>query len=148
MWQNSMMDLPDVGVWLALSIESHPHHHRARRYWDDEAANQIAFCRVTASGFLRLTTNGVVMGGFPLSVPQAWNAYVALRVLPEVVFLPEPEEVDMLLEELALASRFPARMWTDAYLAVFARAANLRLVSLDADFRRFEKLDFLHLRNS
>jgi predicted nucleic acid-binding protein len=37
------------------------------------------------------------------------------------------------------------RNWTDAYLAAFAVSASLRLVSFDADFKKFPGLDFLHL---
>jgi hypothetical protein len=28
----SLIDLPDINVWLAFSVADHPHHQRARRY--------------------------------------------------------------------------------------------------------------------
>src|SRR5579872_6731962 len=59
------IDLPDINLWLALSVGDHAHHERAERYWYDESAEEIAFCRITALGFLRLCTNSSVMSGAP-----------------------------------------------------------------------------------
>ncbi len=139
------IDLPDVNVWLAFSVADHEHHQRARRYWYEEAGDRLAFCRVTALGLLRLTTNATVMGGQPLTVAQAWQAYDAFRRLPEVLLANEPEGCEALLKRWALGDRFTSRKWTDAYLAAFARASGFRLVSLDGDFTHFDGLEFLHL---
>src|SRR4051794_41671763 len=91
------LDLPDVGVWLAFDVPEHPHFARARRYWADEAAGRIAFCRLTMLGFLRLTTNRAVMSGRPLTVPEAWHDYLAFRQLPEVESLEEPAGCEAVL---------------------------------------------------
>jgi toxin-antitoxin system PIN domain toxin len=139
------IDLPDVNVWLAFSAADHPHHARARRYWYEESADQFAFCRVTALGFLRLVTNAAVMGGQPLTVSQAWQSYAAFRQLPEVVLAAEPSGCEIFLKEWALDKGSTPRQWTDAYLAAFAKAGQFRLVSFDGDFSCFEGLDFLHL---
>lgn len=138
-------DLPDVNVWLALTVPDHPHHGRARRYWYEESSPELAFCRVTALGFLRLSTHPAVMAGEPLTLPEAWAAYSALRRLPEVILAPEPEGCERLLGAWATSEGAVARLWTDAYLAAFARAAGLRLVSFDRDFAAFEELDLLRL---
>jgi hypothetical protein len=37
------------------------HHGRARRYWQDQAAELVAFCRVTALALLRHLTNSRIM---------------------------------------------------------------------------------------
>jgi toxin-antitoxin system PIN domain toxin len=142
------IDLPDVNVWLAFSVADHAHHQRARRYWYEESADQLAFCRVTALGFLRLATNTTAMGGQPLTVPQAWQAYGAFRRLPEVVLAAEPEGCEARLEQWALGDRSTPRQWTDAYLAAFAKAGGLRLVSFDGDFTHFTGLDLLRLEAS
>jgi toxin-antitoxin system PIN domain toxin len=139
------IDLPDVNVWLAFSVADHAHHERARRYWYEESADQLAFCRVTSLGFLRLATNATAMGGQPLTVPQAWQAYRAFRQLPEVVLVGELEGCELWLEHWALGIRPLPRHWTDAYLAAFARAGGLRLVSFDGDFQEFDGLDLLRL---
>jgi uncharacterized protein len=138
-------DLPDVNLWLALSVADHPHHERAKRYWYEESAERLAFCRVTALGFLRLCTNDKVMGGVPLSVQEAWEAYKVLCRLPEVLLAPEPPDCETVLEHWLLRTNPPPRMWTDAYLAAFALSSGMRLVSFDGDFARFEGLELLRL---
>jgi toxin-antitoxin system PIN domain toxin len=140
-------DLPDINVWLALSVADHPHHQRARRYWYEEAGDQLAFCRLTVLGFLRLSTNATVMGGQPLTVAQAWQAYDAFRRLPEVRLVPEPDRCEDWLELWALGAHSKPRQWTDAYLAAFASSGGLRLVSFDRDFTDFDGLDLLRLES-
>jgi uncharacterized protein len=139
------IDLPDVNVWLAFSFADHVHHQRARQYWYEEAGDKLAFCRVTALGFLRLATNASAMGGQPLSVPQAWQAYGDFRRLPEVVLAIEPADCETWLEHWATGPSPKPRHWTDAYLAGFARAGGLRLVSFDRDFTLFDGLELLRL---
>jgi hypothetical protein len=139
------MDLPDLNVWLAFSVADHTHHQRARDYWYEEAADQLAFCRLTALGFLRLSTNAKAMGGQPLTVSQAWQSYRAFRQLPEVLLAAEPEGCEDWLERWALGKSPAPGQWTDAYLAAFAKAGGLRLVSFDGDFTRFDGLELLHL---
>ena len=137
------IDLPDINVWLAFSVADHVHHARARHYWYEESGDQLAFCRVTALGFLRLSTNTAAMSGNPLSVSQAWQAYTDFRRLPEVLLAAEPEGCEAWLEPWALGEYSAPRQWTDAYLAAFAQAGGLRLVSFDRDFGRFAGLDLL-----
>ena len=138
-------DLPDINVWLALSVPDHPHHPRTRRYWHNEAADRIAFCRITCLGYVRLSTTAAPMQGQPLTVPQAWSAYRALRQLPEVAFASEPPGCEAQLESWAMAAALSPRQWTDAYLAAFARAGGYRVVSFDRDFARFPGLELLRL---
>lgn len=140
-----MVDLPDVNVWFALHITNHPHHQRAERYWYEEAAAQIAFCRITALGFQRLCTNPRATDDQPLTVPDAWSAYAELRSLPEVSLAPEPEGCEEQLRSWASTGIFLPRQWTDAYLAAFARAGEYRLVTFDRDFTRFPDLQLLRL---
>jgi toxin-antitoxin system PIN domain toxin len=140
-------DLLDINVWIALSLTNHRHHARAQAYWFEESNEELAFCRVTALGFLRLMTQPLVTGDPPLSVAQAWQAYQSFRDLPEVGLVPEPPTCDSLLEAWATSAKAPRRLWTDAYLAAFAKAGGFRLVTFDADFRRFPGLDLLLLKN-
>jgi len=142
---NPPVDLLDVNVWLALADENHRRHRRARRYWEEESAARLAFCRVTMLGFLRLATHSKVMNGQPFSAPQAWQAYHAFRVLPEVEFLSDPPTLDETLSAWAGQPDFPTNLWTDAYLAALALSTNARLVSFDSDFHRFTALQFLHI---
>ena len=139
------IDLLDVNVWLALSASEHPHHPLARDYWHEQAAERLAFCRVTMLSFLRLLTHETVMGGQPLGAAEAWLAYETWRGTGDVVLVAEPDACEVLLAEWSRAGRLSHRLWTDAYLAAFAISAGYRLVSFDGDFARFEGLALLLL---
>ena len=138
-------DLPDVNVWLALSVEEHPHHGAAMDYWQRLAAPRCCFNRVTMLGLVRLLTQPRLMGDGTLDSGAAFAVYLQWLDLPEVELHPEPTGCHAALSTLIDAS-LPPRLLTDAYLASFARAAGLRLVSFDTDFERFGGLQFLHLR--
>jgi hypothetical protein len=101
------IDLPAINVWLAFSVADHAHHQRARHYWYEEAGDQLAFCRVTALGFMRLSTNAFTMGGRPLTVQQAWRAYGAFSRLPEVLLVDEPQGCETWLERRWEPTRHP-----------------------------------------
>src|SRR5947208_9821392 len=124
-----MPDLPDVNVWLALATDAHVHHKRARRYWETEAADALVFCRITQLSLLRHLTNPKVMGEGCLRPAGAWSKYREFAALPEIEFYGEPSEIDEWLERFSTGSRSSPNLWTDAYLAAFAKAANLRFVS-------------------
>jgi uncharacterized protein len=141
-----MPDLLDASVWLPLSAPDHVHYVRARRYWDDEAADQLAFCRVTGLALLRQLTNRKIMGGAALDATTAWLALQTWLALPQVTFLGEPAGLDELLARWAGKLDLRAGKWTDAYLAAFAAASGCRLVAFDVDFHQFRGIDFLHLR--
>jgi toxin-antitoxin system PIN domain toxin len=138
-------DLPDLNVWLALADPDHQHHERARRYWEVDAASELAFCRISMLGLLRLLTHPKVMRGAPFTAAEAWQGYRAFRALPEVTFLAETPRVETQFSEWTDASGFTPHRWTDAWLAAHALTSGSRLISFDADFRAFTGLSFLHL---
>jgi toxin-antitoxin system PIN domain toxin len=142
------IDLPDINVWLALACEDHQHHPRARRYWESEGLAQLAFCRVTMLGLLRLATNATVMQGRPFTPAEAWKIYRDFMALPEVTFLGEATDMEHQFAACSESPDFPANRWTDAYLAAFAESTICRLVSFDAGFDRFPGLKFLHLQTA
>ena len=51
---SSTADLPDLNVWLALIWPGHIHHQQAVHSWEQQAADQVLFCTVTALGLVRL----------------------------------------------------------------------------------------------
>jgi len=138
-------DLPDVNVWLALSVQEHPHHQRALHYWQDEAASRTSFCRITMLGLVRLLCQPRVMGTGALDTAAALQVWKRWLQLPEIVLLTEAPDCETHLQALCDAT-LPPRLLTDAYLAAFASSGGLRLVSFDSDFHRFSGLDFLHLK--
>jgi len=137
------MDLPDVNVWLALIDQNHVHHTAASRYWL-ESRTELAFCRVSMLGLLRLSTLPCVLSR-PLTAAEAWEIYRTYLTDPQICFLSEPESTEWHFAALTAGTDLSPRLWTDAYLAAFAMAGALRLVSFDSDFARFPGLRFLHL---
>lgn len=140
-----MNDLLDASVWIPLCAPDHIHHERARRYWETETAQRIAFCRVTALALLRHLTNPRIMQHAVQTSTAAWNIYEDWLALPEIVLLPDPPKLHPQLRRLSRSVNLGPALWTDAYLAAFAIAGGCRLVAFDNDFRRFPGLDFLHL---
>ena len=141
-----MPDLLDASVWVPLSAPDHVHHARARRYWDEEAAGELAFCRVTALALLRHLTNPRILGDAVLDGAGAWRALETWLAVARVTFLREPPGVDELLGGWASRLDLRGGRWTDAYLAAFAAASGCRLVAFDGDFTQYSGLEFLHLR--
>lgn len=140
-----MTDLPDVNVWLALADENHAHHEKARVYWQEQSFPEIAYCRVTALGFLRLSTHPKVLSR-PLTPAEAWEIYQRYRIEAHVAFVQDSPEVDAEFMALSCATDFSHHLWTDGYLAALARFKDCRIISFDSDFKRFPDLDFLQLR--
>ncbi|MFZ0961099.1 MAG: TA system VapC family ribonuclease toxin [Terriglobia bacterium] len=140
-----MRDLPDASVWLPLSAPEHLHYPRARRYWDEESASELAFCRVTALAFLRRLTNAKILGNAALDSGAAWHALETWLAVPQITLLSEPPGLDELLAQWAGKLDLSGGHWTDAYLAAFAVASGCRLVTFDGDFHRYPGIDFLLL---
>lgn len=99
------------------------------------------FCRATQQTFLRLLTNSAVLapyGNRPLTNSQAWKAYEAFIADHRIALrLDEPAEVESHWKRLAARNSASPKLWMDAYLAAFAIAAGLRLVTTDSAFRQF-----------
>lgn len=138
------MDILDINVWLALVDRNHVHHAPAARYWEEIADVQIAFTRASMMGFLRLSSQPLVLSR-TLTNAEAWAIYHEFVALPNVRLLVEPTTLDTHFQALTAQAAMPHRLWTDAYLAAFAIASGSRLVSFDSDFTRFPGLSFLRL---
>jgi toxin-antitoxin system PIN domain toxin len=142
----SSTDLLDANVWLALAVQAHTHHSRAKRYWEQEAAPSVAFCRITHLAFLWHLTNKSIMGGLRLAPAAAFAKAAEFLALPEVTMVHEPAGLDDVLEGFCRTGPISPNWWTDAYLASFAKAADLRLVSFDQGFSQLPGIDLLTLR--
>jgi len=141
-----MRDLLDASVWLPLSAPDHVHHARARQYWDQEAAEELVFCRLTALALLRYLTNKRLLGDRALSSAESWRALGAWLSLPNIKLVDEPLGVNEYLGRWSQELNLGAGAWTDAYLAAFAAAGDCRLIAFDGDFERYEGIKFLHLK--
>jgi toxin-antitoxin system PIN domain toxin len=124
---------PDVNVWLALAYRGHLHHPIASAWFERVEAEEAVFCRFTQLSFLRLLTHPAVMRDEVKTQQEAWKAYDQLSSDARVSFFPEtdPERVEATLRALTASSRFAHQQWPDAYLAAFAKASGLTLVTFD-----------------
>lgn len=144
--KNSWIDLPDINVWLALVFDGHVHHPRAAKWFEEVFPGGAAFCRITQMGLLRLVTNPQVMNESVLSMAGAWKMYDRLCADDRLVFLAEKESVEKAWRGLTRSSTPETKTWTDSYLAAFALAYDLRLVSFDRGFEKIRELRCLVLQ--
>jgi toxin-antitoxin system PIN domain toxin len=140
------MKLPDVNIWFASSVRSHPHHKAAMRWLDrQEAPASLLFCRATQQGYLRLITTSAVMKVYeldPASNRMAWERFEELLNDPRISFSPEPPGLEETWKSLALRKTPSPKLWMDAYLAAFAIRSGFQLVSADKAFSQFKGLNF------
>ena len=138
-------DLPDLNVWLALTWPAHSHHRHAVQYWEQQAADQVLFCTVTALGLVRLVCQPKLMGKAVRNAAEASALLEALGQQPGVrLATPEADGWEV-FHQLLRGGAIPARLCTDAHLAALAIANGWRLVSFDRDFERFAGLETLLL---
>ena len=141
-----MTYLPDVNVWIALAAERHVHHGMARQWFAGLRDAELAFCRVTQVGFLRLLTNTHVMREEVLTPDGAWRAYRAVRSDWRVSWLPEPASFsEDGWEAFTEGQSASPNRWTDAYLCALAHAGRLTLVTFDARIPVRQRLNCLLL---
>ncbi len=124
------MNLPDLNVWLAAAWGRHVHHAKVKRWFDAEE-DTIAFCRITQMGYLRLISNRSVMRGEVRTRQEAWNSYEQLVRDERVLYLSEPDGMDVLWQMFSKKADHSHLLWTDDYLAAFALQNEARLITLD-----------------
>lgn len=143
------MILPDANVWIALIVSGHGHHQQVAAWLDTiQEPGTVRFCRETQRATLRLLTTSAVhapLGDPPLSNAQAWAVYESSlsddRIGP---LAPEPRGIEPTWQRLSSRNTASPKMWMDSYLAAFAIAGGMTLVTIDKAFRQFDGLD-LHL---
>jgi uncharacterized protein len=136
-----MIHLPDINVWIALAVAEHVHYEPAaewlREPLDSSSKDEIAFCRVTQMGFLRLLTSPKAMGKDALTVGQAWDFLDGLRNQQKFIFADEPSNLELEWRSPTHGRHSIATgSWTDAYLAAFAATAGYTLATFDRGLAR------------
>ena len=137
--------LPDANVWLALFLPKHAAHAVARRWLDGRDGAPLVFCRVTQMAFLRYLTTEAIMGPNVLTQAAAWKEYERLMARDEVVFLTEPNGLEIRWRDYTGLRVPAAKLWTDAYLAAFAQGHGLRVATFDRGFARYAGTEVLVL---
>ena len=144
-----MRHLCDSNVFVALTVEAHSAHDAALAWLRTlVVGDTLGFCRMSEMSFLRLLTQKIAEGYKPLKNEEAVEKLKHWKALAFVEVCSEPLSMESdWLRRAAIGQPAPKR-WMDAYLAVFAIRAGMRLVTLDGDFEKFktEGLDLLALR--
>lgn len=123
---------PDVNVWLALHHEFHPHHKPAVKWFESlQEGNRFVFCRQTQLGLFRLLTTASVMLNEPRTNRQCWALFTKWMENGKAELWDEPRALDHTFHRNTAADQSSPKVWTDAYLAAFAEAAGLKLVTFD-----------------
>ena len=134
------MYLPDLNLWLALAFEVHRHHPLALAWFEAAESQTCFFCRFTQQGLLRLATNPAIFREDALSMLRAWSCYDRLVADERVSYRDEPADVEECWRQYTVRRRHSHRAWSDAYLAAFAVAGDLELVTFDRGFRDYRGL--------
>ncbi len=79
------------------------------------------------------------MGFRGISNDDAFDLLDRFMASPLTAYRDEPVELLPLWRRLAKSSTAAPRLWMDAYLAAFAIADDLTLITLDKDFASFEQ---------
>jgi toxin-antitoxin system PIN domain toxin len=123
---------PDINLWLSLNAADHVHTKPALEwYYSIEDEDVLYFCRLTQLGLLRLLTTKSVMGVDTHSQRNAWMVYCKWRDEAGAGFMNEPARIDTLFRARSETTQASPKFWNDAYLAAFAEAAELTLVTFD-----------------
>lgn len=138
------MILCDSNMWLALSLSGHSHHQVAKEWMEQQSEpNSIFFCRATQQSYLRLLTNPQLLrayGNDALTNETAWQCYMDLLADFRIALAMEPSGLESWWTRYALRDSASPKLWMDAYLAAFAKAAGYTLVTLDHGFQQFDGL--------
>lgn len=123
---------PDVNVWLALNYSPHIHSSIAAQWYSAQGPLiSLVFCRHTQLGLFRLLSTAAVMQNDVLSQPQCWQIFDRWIESGQAVLVPEPVGMEVALRANTQISSPSPKAWADAYLAAFAEAAGLTLVTFD-----------------
>lgn len=127
---------PDINVWVALTHGRHVHHLVARDWFESLPDDvRFCFCRFTQLGFLRLLTADAVMGDEVLGQAEAWAVYDRWFDDDRVSLVEEPPDIDKRFRSRTRLKHAAPKAWADAYLAAFAEAGDITLVTFDRAFR-------------
>jgi toxin-antitoxin system PIN domain toxin len=134
----------DANVWVALAFDTHPHHTRAvEAFRSTTPARPAVFCRSTQQSFLRLASTPAVLrlcNATGLTNQDALVMLAGFMASPSIAYRDEPPGTVPLWHRLAGLPSASPHVWMDAYLAAFAIAGGLELVTFDKTFSQFAGL--------
>ena len=86
------------------------------------------------------------MGSDVCSTSQAWKLNDRLFADDRFQMHAEPPTLEMELRQITRGFPYSPKLWQDAYLAAFAIASNVHLITFDQGFSKFTQLKSLILK--
>lgn len=120
------MGLLDVNALVALAWDSHVHHASIRHWFATNASAGWATCPLTESGFVRVSSNPVVLPS-AIRVEDARGVLAALRAVGAHRFLID----DVSITDGDVPVLVGHQQVSDAHLITLARRHRTRLVTFD-----------------
>lgn len=78
-----------------------------------------------------------------LDTAACWDVWQGVLEDDRITFAAfEPPDLEISFRRFSRGQRFSPKLWTDAYLAAFAAAAGLTLITFDRGFESFPELAF------
>jgi len=140
-----MRYIADANVLLPLLTEGHAHRVPAADWWESCDEGGVGLCLPVRMALLRLLTNARVMGSSTLPPEKAWDVVDELINDPRICVIDQAPQTHARHWRANIEGRHPTPdLWTDAWLAALAQAADCEMTTFDRGFRSFAKLK-LHL---
>lgn len=137
-----MAVLLDVNVLLALTSAQHEHAHTAAIWFNGISPGDGVVCRVAQLGLLRLLNDPAVLKEEALDATTCWETWDAFTADSRIrVEYAEPDGLEREFRRLTRGKNYYPKLWTDAYLAAYASAANLKVATLDRTSIKFADID-------
>jgi uncharacterized protein len=131
----------DTNVWIAVVFPADPFHSKAKQALAlTNTARPAVMCRSTQQSFLRLASTPTILKAYGAEISTNRDALILmdkLLSLSQVVVRTEPDGAFDLWRNMAALESASPKVWMDAYLAAFAIAGGIDLVTLDHDFKKF-----------
>jgi len=133
--------LADVNFLIAILDIKHEHSVRAE-LWLNKVGERhsIVICRVAQMGAIRLLTRQSIMDAGVLTGAVAWGYLTKLFEDDRFVFANEPAGFESAWQTIYEWTPKGSSAETDSYLAAFAIAGSLSVVTFDGCMNRFPGL--------
>ncbi len=138
--------LPDINFWINLAFDARTDHVAARTWLENEPDRHCVFCRYTQRGFLRLATTKAAVEHQLCTMNEAWLVYGRFFNDGRIGYSQEPEDLEIPWRGYSGGTLSSPNVWNDAYLAAFANALDIEVVSFDAGFAKFPRLKLTLLK--
>jgi len=133
--------LADVNFLIAILDIKHEHSEQASSWLKNAGErHSIVICRVAQMGAIRLLTKQSIMGAGVLTGAEAWGYLNTLFKDDRFVFGSEPVSFESSWQTICEWTPKGSSAETGSYLAAFAIAGNLTMVTFDGGMTRFPGL--------